>query len=210
MTEFHVRDLVIAGWTGRDHAAVDAHIKELAELGVTPPKQTPIFYRVSASLMTSGSSIQVIGTESTGEVEFVLIQDGDRLLVTAGSDHTDRKAETIGVTLSKQMCPKPVARYAWEFASVEPHWDELILRSYAVIDGRRTLYQQGRVAAMRHPKDLMAGYGGLAPGTAMFCGTFPVIGGFRWATEFVMELEDPVLNRQITHSYAIHALPIEG
>jgi hypothetical protein len=208
MTE--MRELVIAGWTGRDQAAVDAHIKELAELGVTPPKQTPIFYRVSASLLTRAAAIQVIGTDSTGEVEFVLMQDADALLVTVGSDHTDRKAEAVGVTLSKQMCPKPVARDAWEFASVEQHWDELILRSYAVIEGRRTLYQQGSVAAVRHPRDLMTRYGGLAPGTAMFCGTFPVIGGLRWATEFVMELEDPILKRSITHSYAIQSLPIEG
>jgi hypothetical protein len=59
----------------------------------------------------------------------------------------------------------------------------------------------------------MAGYagaGGLPPGTAMFCGTLPVTGGIRWADEFVMELEDPVLNRRITHSYVIRALPVEG
>jgi hypothetical protein len=209
----HIRDLVIAGWTGRDQAAVDAHIQELAELGVAPPKRTPIFYRVSTSLLTSEDSVQVIGSDSTGEVEFVLIQDGERLLVGLGSDHTDRKAETLGVTLSKQMCPKPLAAGVWEFGSVEPHWDELILRSYVVADGARALYQQGSVAAMRHPRDLMeryAGGPGLQPGTAMFCGTLPVTGGFRWASEFVMELDDPVLKRSITHSYTIRALPVEG
>ncbi len=204
-----VRDLVIAGWTGRDQAAVDAHIRELSELGVAPPKSTPIFYRVSASLLTQEVEVQVMGSDSTGEVEFVLIQDGDRLLVGPGSDHPDRKAETTGVTLAKQMCPKLVAVEAWEFSSVESHWDELVLRSHAVSGGRRTLYQQGSVAAMRHPRDLMQGYK-LSPGTAMFCGTLPVIGGFRWADEFVMELEDPVLKRRITHSYAMRALPVEG
>ena len=208
-----VRDLVMAGWTGRDRAAVEAHIKELADLGVAPPKRTPIFYRVSASLLTPEKSVQVIGSDSTGEVEFVLFQDSQRLLVGLGSDHTDRKAETIGVTLSKQMCPKPVAAEVWEFSSVEPHWDELMLRSYVVADGQRTIYQQGSVATMRHPRDLLKRYDGapvFSPGTVMFCGTLPVIGGFRWAEEFAMVLEDPVLKRRITHSYAIHALRVEG
>ncbi len=35
---------------------------------------------------------------------------GDELFVGVGSDHTDRKAETINVSLSKQMCAKPVSR----------------------------------------------------------------------------------------------------
>jgi hypothetical protein len=210
-----IRDLIIAGWTGRDPAAVEAHIKELAELGVAAPKSTPIFYRVSASLLTPANSIQVIGTDSTGEVEFVLIRDGQRLLIGLGSDHTDRKAETVGVTLAKQMCPKPLAPEVWEYSSVEPHWDELILRSYARAGGKRILYQQGIVSAIRHPRELIERYDSIAgrsisSGTAMFGGTFAVIGGLRWADEFIMELEDPVLRRSITHSYRIHALPVEG
>ena len=210
-----IRDLIIAGWTGRDMAAVEAHIKELAELDVAPPKSTPMFYRVSASLLTRANSIQVIGTDSTGEVEFVLIHDDRRLLIGLGSDHTDRKAETVGVTLAKQMCPKPLAPEVWEFSSVEPHWDELILRSYARAGGERILYQQGTVSAMRHPRELIERYDSIAgrsfsSGTAMFGGTFAVIGGLRWADEFIMELEDPVLRRSITHSYRIHALPVEG
>ena len=111
------------------------------------------------------------------------------------------------------MCPKPVAAEVWEFSSVEPHWDELMLRSYVVADGQRTIYQQGSVATMRHPRDLLERYDGasvFSPGTVMFCGTLPVIGGFRWAEKFAMELEDPVLKRSITHSYAIRALTVEG
>jgi len=103
--EAPVRDLVIAGWTGRDRAAVEKHIRELAELGVTPPSRTPIFYRVAASLVTTADEVEVIGRDSTGEVEFVLLNHEGEWWVGVGSDHTDRKAETVGVTLSKQMCP---------------------------------------------------------------------------------------------------------
>src|SRR5687768_15705876 len=108
-----VRDLIIAGWTGRDRAAVDRHIRELAELGVRPPARTPIFYRVAASLLTTSAAVDVIGRESTGEVECVLLNHGGEWWVGVGSDHTDRKAETVGVTLSKQLCPKPLAASLW-------------------------------------------------------------------------------------------------
>jgi hypothetical protein len=210
-----ISDLIIAGWTGRNEAAVEAHIRELAALGVKPPKETPIFYRVGAALLTTASAVEVAGTESTGEVEFVLFNVDGEIWVGLGSDHTDRQAEAIGVTLSKQMCPKPVAREAWAFADVEPHWDELILRSWAVTGGERSLYQEGRVSAMRHPRKLMDLYGvrtgqRFSAGMAMFCGTLAVQGGIRWAGTFVMQLEDPVLKRSLHHQYDIRALPVEG
>jgi hypothetical protein len=206
-----LEQLVIAGWTGRDQAALEAHIRELEELGVARPKRTPIFYRVAASLLTTAAEIEVIGTESTGEVEFVLLSLGGEVWIGVGSDHTDRKAETVGVTLSKQMCAKPVGRELWPLTDVEGHWDEMMLRSYAMAGGERTLYQEGRVSSMRHPRELIDLYGdGFASGTAMFCGTFGVIGGIRWADTFAIELEDPVLGRRIGHSYDLRALPIEG
>ena len=47
--------------------------------------------------------------ESSGEVEFVLIGWQGRTFVGLGSDHTDRKVESYSVTVSKQMCDKPMA-----------------------------------------------------------------------------------------------------
>ena len=199
-------NLVIAGWTGRDEAQLKKHIMELAEIGVKPPKTTPIFYRVSASLMTFSSSIQVSGTDTSGEVEFVLLSKPDGLWVTVGSDHTDRKAETIGVSLSKQLCEKPVAKEAWKYEEVKPHWDKLVLRSWA--DGK--LYQEGPVTAMRSPEDLLSKYGKLPAGWAMFCGTLAAKGGIRPADVFRMELEDPVRRKKLAHEYRIHVLPVEG
>jgi len=174
-----------------------------------------MFYRVSASLLTTAPNLEVIGTESTGEVEFVLLNHDNEVWVGVGSDHTDRKAETTGVTLSKQLCPKPMAPELWALADVEPHWDALILRSCAESGGQRTLYQEGNVSAVRHPRDLIRLYQnrdrqGFVGGMAMFCGTFGVIGGIRWADKFSIEMEDPVLRRRMTHSYQLRPLPIEG
>src|SRR5256885_17231739 len=44
--------LVIAGWTGRDKAAVEHHIAELAAIGVKRPRAIPCFYRLGADLLT--------------------------------------------------------------------------------------------------------------------------------------------------------------
>jgi len=202
--------LVVAGWTGRNQDAMEKHIRELEELGVARPKTTPIFYRVAASLLTTASEIQVSGPHSSGEVEAILFQLEDGLWVGVASDHTDRKAETQNVSLSKQMCAKPVAPILWRLADVRGHWDRLMLRSWATIGGQRVLYQEGPVTTMREPEDLMARYGGLPPRTAMFCGTLAVKGGIRTADAFEMELEDPVLGRSIRHAYRVVPLPVEG
>jgi len=203
---YQVSELVIAGWTGRDQAALHKHIRELEELGVKPPKTTPIFYRVAASLLTTAGEIEVSGPDSSGEVEFVLIKEDSALRVAVGSDHTDRKAETVGVSLSKQLCAKPVSPESWRYDEVKPHWERLVLRSWA--DGE--LYQEGPVTAMRAPEDLLQRFGGLRSGWAMFCGTLAAKGGIRPAARFTMELEDPVLKRKLTHEYAIKVLPVEG
>jgi hypothetical protein len=205
--------LVVAGWTGRNTEALEAHIKELEAVGVKRPKSVPIFYRNAVSLLTTAPEIQVVGDKSSGEVEFVLYSLADGMWVGVGSDHTDRKAETINVTLSKQMCPKPVGRTIWRYDEVKPHWDRLTLRSFVPGEGGRRLYQEGRVTNMRSPEELIKLYTGgdrLERGTAMFCGTFAVHGGISSAGTFEMELEDPVLGRELRHSYKIVSLPDEG
>jgi Protein of unknown function (DUF2848) len=208
-----IKHLVIAGWTGRNIEALEKHILELEALGVKRPKSTPIFYRVSADLLTTKPSIEVLGTGSTGEVEFVLFSLADGLWVGLGSDHTDRKAETIGVSLSKQMCAKPIAATAWRYEDVRPHWDQLMLRSDVRRGGERQLYQEGFVASMRTPDELIKLYtrdAALPVGTAMFCGTLAVHGNIAFADRFEMELNDPVLGRTISHAYTISTLPDEG
>jgi hypothetical protein len=209
-----VKSLVVAGWTGRNVAALEAHIKELEAIGVKRPKTVPIFYRCARSLLTAEPSIEVMADKSSGEVEFVLYALDDGMWVGVGSDHTDRKAETIGVTLSKQMCGKPVGATLWRYDEVKPHWDKLTLRAFVPGDGgSRRLYQEGPVTNMRSPEELIRLYTGddrLALGTAMFCGTFAVHGGISSSGTFDMELDDPVLGRKLTHSYRIVSLPDEG
>jgi len=154
----------------------------------------------------------VAGGNSSGEVEFVLFAADGEMLVGIGSDHTDRELEATSVTVSKQVCAKPIGPAVWKFADVAEHWDDLTLRSFAVADGARELYQEGPVTAMRAPADLLAGYGAaqLPDGTAMFCGTLPVHGDVRPAAAFEMELSDPVTGRRLRHRYTVTELPVAG
>jgi hypothetical protein len=204
---------VIAGWTGRDPVARDEHIAELEAIGIARPATTPIYYRVAARRLTMADSIEVCGGDSSGEVEFVLIGWQGRIFVGCGSDHTDRRVESYSVTVSKQMCDKSIAPELWELEDVIGHWDLMILRAFAWIDGARVLYQEGTLDAMLSVKELLArGFkdGKLPDGCAMYGGTFAAMGGIRPADRFEYELEDPVLKRVIRHGYDVIALPMLG
>jgi hypothetical protein len=204
---------VIAGWTGRDPVARDRHIAELEAIGIARPATTPVYYRVSARRITTTDSIEVSGSDSSGEVEFVLIGWQGRVFVGLGSDHTDRKVEAYSVTVSKQMCDKVMAPVLWELEEVAGHWDQMILRAHAWIDGARVLYQEGTLDEMLSVADLVSrGFGGkgLPDGCAMFGGTFAAKGGIRPASRFEYELEDPVLKRSIRHAYDVIEMPVLG
>ena len=71
-----------------------------------------------------------------------------KLWVGTGSDHTDREVEKYGVTVSKQMCEKPMAPAFWAYDDVAPHWDRLMLRAH-VIEGRQARALPGRARSPR-------------------------------------------------------------
>jgi len=212
LEDFTPSELIIAGWTGRDAAALEKHMAELEELGVRRPSQAPIFYTSSVSRLVVTDLVEALGDASSGEAEFVLLRHKGVLWVGLGSDHTDRELEAHSVAASKQICDKPIAGQFWRYDDVAPHWDALLLRSYATIDGKRELYQDGGVALMRSPDDLLARYapGGLPDNAVMFCGTVAVIGKIRPADVFECELEDPKLGRKLTFGYRIRSLPVRS
>jgi hypothetical protein len=206
---FDCEHLILAGWSARDEAAVRAHMAELAEHGVPPPSTFPLFYRVGASLVSQTERLEVLGPDTSGEIEYVLVVMEDGLWVTVGSDQTDRKAERHGVALSKQLAGKVLGRTLWRLDEVRERWDKLVLRAHVEIDGKRVLYQEGALALMRTPDDLVQRYGHkLAPGTVMMSGTLNAIGGIRPAARFEMELSDPVARRAIKHAYDVAELPV--
>jgi len=203
--------LVLAGWAGRDQAAVEAHIRELEALGTARPSRTPVFYRVASRLLTMEDAIQVVATETSGEVEFVVVPRADGIWVGLGSDHTDRGLERHSVALAKQLCAKVMAPTLWRLDDVIGHWDELELRSWTYRDGLCEPYQDGTVAQILPPRTLLAMYAAfalpLAEGGVLFSGTLPTIHEIAPADAFEMELFDPRLNRRTRHRYRIDVLP---
>lgn len=205
--DFHT--LIVAGWAGRDRAAVEHHIEELEALGVPRPSRVPLYYRVASNQLTQADQVQVVGPHTSGEAEAFVFTHGGELYVSVASDHTDRKLEAHSVALSKQVCVKPVARAAWLYSEVAAYWDELVLRSYIVENGQTVLYQEGPVASLRTPLELIAACesGTLPEGTGMTCGTMAAIGGIRPAAVFTMELHDPRRDRSLRHRYQVDVLP---
>ena len=207
--ELFPKALIVAGWTGRDEKALHHHIEELAAIGVPRPSSVPVFYRISTANLTQVTDLQVLGPDTSGEAEPVVVAMHDGLWLGVGSDHTDRKAETMGIALSKQICAKVVGKTLWRLDDVVGHWDKLILRAYVTIDGIRLKYQEGPLSAMRNPSDLMSRAGAkFVTGTVMFCGTLGAIGGIRPSTQFTAILEDPVLGRKVSCEYNIDGLPV--
>jgi hypothetical protein len=206
-----IQTLIVAGWSGRDVASIEHHIEEMAVLGVARPSALPLYYRIGHNQLTQEKKIQVVGESSSGEVEtFVFAVDGE-LFVSIASDHTDRKLEAYSVAISKQACPKPVGTTAWRFADVSKHWDDLIIRSYIKEGNATVLYQEGPLASLRTPANLIAGFADgatvLPKGMGMTCGTVGAIGGIRPSTSFTMELFDPHRQRTLSHHYDVDILP---
>jgi hypothetical protein len=205
--------LVIAGWTGRDATKLELHIRELEAIGVARPVSTPMFYRVSNHLLTLEDQVQVLGADTTSEVEVVLLQWGGEPFIGVGSDLTDRRLERAGVALAKQACAKPVGPELWSWRDIAAHWDALMLRSVVVNGAVRSVYQEGSVTELLPPTELAERFSaarGLAEGALMFCGTLPVHGALRSGTRFEMELVDPVLHRALRHAYEITELDVVG
>ena len=199
---------VVAGWTGRDKAAVQHHVDELAAIGVAPPSRTPLPYEVSPALLTQDGTIRCVGAETSGEAEPAIVFTAGRRWLTLASDHTDRALEAHSVALSKQVCAKPVATSAWALDAIaEP--DAVELRSWIRQGDGWVAYQEGTLAAML-PLDEIVGASGLGGEAEAFllCGTLPAIGGVRAASAMRMELSDPGTGRTIALGYETRSLPI--
>jgi hypothetical protein len=208
--------LVVAGWTGRDVAAIEHHIEELAALGVPRPSSVPLYYRVAAQLLTQSPAIEALGDQSSGEAEPVFFFSQGEWWLSVASDHTDRQVESYSVAVSKQMCAKPVAAVAWRWRDLQAHQDDVELHSRIFEGGRWVDYQRGTLASIRPLaalRDGMPGAGAAPEGLFMTCGTLGALPnakgeGIRPAGQMEIELHDPRLQRRIVHRYAVQALPV--
>jgi hypothetical protein len=202
--------LIIAGYTGRDAAAVAAHIEELAAIGIPPPASVPAFFELDPRLVTSDPVVTIGGSNTSGEVEPVLIRHNGRHYLGVGSDHTDRDLERTDIAASKAACPKPVGHQVIalpdDLAALD--WDAIDVESD--VDG--VPYQRGSLAAMCTPTDLLSRMTGtlgeVVDNLVIFCGTVPLLtGAFRAGRRWRVALKLDA-NTSLTHSYEV--LPRHG
>jgi hypothetical protein len=203
--------LIVAGWVGKNKDALARHIEELGKLGVPAPSRTPTYMNLSPAALTTSNEMAVVGPESSGEVECILIKSGSKIYVGVGSDHTDRAFEKQDIPASKQMCTKPIAPIVWDMQEIKGHLDELMMRSWVKKNGVSRLYQENSLSANIPLMQILEGIPrednlGLER-FCIFCGTFPAIGGIEVGEAFEFEIHDPVLERKIRHFYTITCLP---
>lgn len=208
--EFSVKRLFNAGWAGRDRAAVQHHIDELAAIGVPPPKHVPTLFALGNHLLTSQKTIQVHGEETSGEIEYVLFRHGGENYITVGSDHTDRRLEIHSIPKSKNLCLNVMAPTAWPYDEVEDHFDQLILDCTVSRENIERPYQKDVTAALLGPaywlKLLEERLGELNDGLVFFSGTIGTVEGLAVGDGYAFNMIDPVLNRTISHSYCCELL----
>lgn len=201
------RDVVLAGYTGRDQDSVRRHVEELAAHGVPAPERVPAFYRVTPDRVIVADRIDVLGPHTSGEGEFVLLAAGGEVYVGVGSDHTDRGLERESVWLSKQLCPKVVGPQVWRLADAASHWDHVVLRSYTGAESRP--YQDGPAATLLDPADILervrerTARAGEPDGLVVFSGTLPLLGPLEFGEAFAVELVDEQHGPQLRLAYAI-------
>ena len=189
---FLARRLLAGGYTGRDPAAVEEHIAELALLGVPRPDHVPWIFVADPQVLQIDGTVWAYDGTSSGEAEYVLLIGREDVFVCIGSDHTDRGLESLSIEKSKQIYPKILSREIWRLDDLLPRWDDLRLWSRVREGGDLEDYQDGTLAQLIRPERLLDLVGpDPGAGTVVFSGTLPVLGGnVRTAPRFEAELFD--------------------
>ncbi len=153
--------------------------------------------------LTMDNGFQVAGSGSTVDAALVLIGAGSGMLVGIASDH-----RFVGDATGRMVCAKPICREVWRFADVADHAARLVVRGLAVENNLKSTVQEGAVADWLRISDVVSAVTNgpeIPSGVAVLC-TGLAITSITTATEFGIEIEDPVLDRRITHGYALRRL----
>jgi len=205
LVELAVQKVFNAGWAGRDREAVQHHIDELGAIGVPAPQHVPTLFALGNHLLTAEDTIQVHGSETSGEIEYVLLWYKGEIFVTVGSDHTDRRLEKHSIPKSKNLCLNVMAADVWPYDEVKDHFDQLTLDCSVSRNGSESPYQNDQAGALIGPDfwipELDKRLNGLEDGLVFFSGTIATIEGLVVGDAYSFKMIDPVLNRSINHLY---------
>ena len=209
--DFPYEKMVNAGFSGRNQEEVQKHVQELAAKGISAPKDTPTLYPVVCHSLLKENSIDVLGEATSGEVEYVLLVLKDEIYVGLGSDHTDRHLEETDIPRAKQICPNLISATIWPYSEIKEHWDELVLKSHATQHGKTTPYQEGKLASILSPEQMLdfvrSKVNCSLENMVIYSGTVGMLNkDFIYADRFQAELQDPILGRSIELEYSIYTM----
>jgi len=212
----------IMGFTQRDPQMMQRHLEEVEKIGVPAitVEEPPAVVPVGHWAITTATELPVNEERTTAEVEFALIQYDGRQYLGVGSDHTDRTLEETSIPWSKMVCAKVIAPVIWPLEEVVDHWDDLVIESHLVIDGKLELYQHADGACFWPPDQILEGLARKVKDAAgdvaalsdfvALAGTVVSEGGLqRFVREWEFSLEDPTLGRSIRHRYTTPLLKDE-
>jgi hypothetical protein len=221
-----VEKLCFSRHASRDVASVRAGLDKIRAEGYSV-HGNPNICRKSRYLLTQENQIEVQGPNTSGEVEFVVFVDGDEILVSVGSDHNDRSLDTLWIKAlgkvydsvkCKQMVPAVIAKDAWRYDDVKDHWDELKLKSFITILGKRIPYQDFELDRLFNPNYYFSQTGiKKEDGLFIFGGSHqalsnvpsnvyhfqPSINGLMFPQDFHFEIHDQKMKRNISQSYTV-------
>lgn len=206
-----VTDLLNAGYAGREQDEVQAHIAELAELGVPGPTTTPALYPVSPYLAQQATEVSVQHARTSGEAEWALVITEEGVLLTVACDHTDRELEVHGVAWSKNASPDILGRKAWRLEDVRDHLDQITLKAWVGAgEEPDTLIQDSSLEALLTPDywlEVLTERGLNKPGTVLISGTVAMISGVdQFARSWKVQLGDPVTGETIEVAYQVRRM----
>ncbi len=210
--DFDVKKILNAGYTARNQDEVRKHIDELTKARGIPPLSVPEFFPKITDRITTADKITVLSENTTsGEAEFVLLFNQDKIYVGVGSDHTDRVLGQQNMLASKQVCPNVISTEVWLYEEVESHWDDLILRSWVLKDKKRQLYQEARLKTFMKVEELInkikSQIVDSLGGTVFYSGTVPTISGeICCSSYFEVKLIDEKRGKSIGCAYSVEPI----
>lgn len=203
------KNLIVMGFTPRDRKVLRELFEALEKIGGFIPDKTPMTYPLSADLLTTKDEISVVGNDTNGEVEYLIIPLNGDIYIGVGSDHADKQIESLNIQKSKQLCAKHMCKELWKWSEVKDHWDKVVLESRYVINGVEELYQKNIAEVMLRPEKIIQSVESFYNkkiselDCVIFSGSVPTLGGFRYGEHFKYSLFDPVKNRKISSEYSI-------
>ncbi|MEW9871907.1 DUF2848 domain-containing protein [Arthrobacter sp. HS15c] len=209
--DVQITHLLNAGYAGREQEEVQAHIAELAELGVPGPATTPALYPVSPYLAQQVTEVQVQHARTSGEAEWALVITDEGVLLTVACDHTDRDLEVHGVAWSKNASPDVLGRKAWRLEDVRDHLDRITLKGWVGEgDTPDTLIQDSSLEALLTPDywlEVLTERGLNKPGTVLISGTVAMTHGVnQFARSWKVEMADPVTGSTVDAQYVVEQM----